>query len=208
MGAGVDRLPILPSPEFERLAKGAQFRDLIAITVQAPPEAIFAAFDDVSLADMKVAWLLGELRYLPSRLTGHAPAMRPRQPFVANLVEGGTLILHQERPCEIITGSAGQLHRIRDQAPVRFANREAFDAFADANHEKLFMSVRVEPTGRCGEHWLVLEHATHALSPAAERLFARYWRAIKPMGAVVTRELLKAVRRKAEAAGRDIPRAA
>jgi hypothetical protein len=46
------------------------------------------------------------------------------------------------------------------------------------------------------------------LSPAAERLFARYWRAIKPMGAVVTRELLKAVRRKAEAAGRDIPRAA
>jgi len=47
------------------------------------------------------------------------------------------------------------------------------------------MSVRVAPTGRPGEHWLILEHATRALSPLAERRFARYWRVIKPMGALV-----------------------
>jgi hypothetical protein len=42
-------------------------------------------------------------------------------------------------------------------------------------NEKLFMSVRVRPTDRLGENWLVLEHATRARSPLAERKFSRYW---------------------------------
>jgi hypothetical protein len=99
----------------------------------------------------------------------------------------------------VITGSAAQLHRV-NQALVRFDTREAFDAFADPEHEKLFMSVRVAPTGRPGEHWLVLEHATRALSPVAQRKFQRYWRVIRPGGAFVSRELLKAVRRRAQSA--------
>ena len=57
------------------------------------------------------------------------------------------------------------------------------------------MSFRVAPTGQPHEQWLVLEHATRALSPAAGREFARYWRVIKPMGAFVTWQLLRAVRR-------------
>ena len=36
------------------------------------------------------------------------------------------------------------------------------------------MSVRVATTGRPGEFWLVLEHATQALSSLSERKFSRY----------------------------------
>jgi len=187
------------SPAFESISRGAQFRDRIAIVVKASPKAIFQALHEVTLRDMKFAWLLGELRYLPSRLAGHMPVADSSRPFMNTLIEGGTLILRDDTPREVITGSAAQLHRVH-QAPQRFANREAFETFDDPDHEKLFMSVRVAPTGRPGEHWLVLEHATRALSPLAERKFARYWRVIKPMGAFVTWQLLRAVRRRAERA--------
>lgn len=191
------RSPVPLSPAFEALALGAQFRDRIAIVVRASPEAIFEALHEVTLRDIKLAWILGELRYLPSRLAGHMPAVDTRQTFFATVIESGTLVLRDEVPREVILGSAAQLHRVH-QAPQRFANRDAFDTFDDPGHEKLFMSVRVAPAGRPGEHWLVLEHATRALSPLAEGKSARYWRVIKPMGAFVTWQLLRAVRRRAE----------
>jgi hypothetical protein len=193
------RSHVPPSPTFEAIARGVQYRDCIAIVVKAPPAAIFQALGEVTLRDMKLAWLLGELRYLPSRLAGRMPATDSMRPFMKTLIDSGTLVLRDDAPREVITGSAAQLHRV-NQAPRRFSSREAFESFDDPAFEKLFMSVRAAPTGRPGEHWLVLEHATRALSPLAERKFARYWRVIKPMGAFVTWQLLRAVRRRAERA--------
>jgi hypothetical protein len=192
------RSPIPASSAFETVARGAQFRDRIATVIKASPDAIFRALREVRLADMKLAWLLGEIRYVPSRLAGRVPAADSAIPFFESVIASGTLILSDQSPREVITGSAAQLHRV-NQAPRRFSSRDAFDAFTDPTHEKLFMSIRVVPTGRTAESWLVLEHATLALSPDTERKFARYWRVIKPLGAFVTGQLLRAVRRRAEA---------
>jgi hypothetical protein len=192
-----DRQAIPGSAAFDAIAEGAQFRDRIAIVTKAPPEALFGMLRQITLRDMKLAWLLGEIRYLPSRLAGRMPSVDARRPFFDALVAGGTLVLHDDTPREIITGSAAQLHRV-NQAPRRFATREAFDAFADPEHEKLFMSVRVTPAARPREWWLVLEHATRALSSDAQRKFARYWKIVKPFGAFVSWQLLRAVRRRAE----------
>lgn len=194
------RRSIAASPAFEALARGAQFRDRIAVRVNATPEAIFRAAREVTLSEMKLARLVGELRYLPSRLGGHPPAADGEEPFLSMLIAGGTLILADDTPQELITGSAGQLHRIVDQAPVRFESRQAFDAFNDPDYEKLFMSLRVAPSEVTGAHWLVLEHATRALSAGAGRKFRRYWLFIKPGGAFVSRQLLKAIRNRAEGA--------
>jgi hypothetical protein len=193
-------IPIPASPEFEAVAAGAQFRDLIAVRAAAPPDALFRALREVTLAEMPLARLLGELRYLPLRLIGRRLPDDARKPFVSIVVEGGTLVLLDDAPREVITGSAARLHRIVDQTPVRFDSRAAFDAFDAADHEKLFMSIRVAPAGVANEHWLVLEHATRALSADAERKFRRYWLAIKPGGAFVTRQLLKAIDRRARRA--------
>jgi hypothetical protein len=193
------RSPVPASPAFEALAQGAQFRDRVVVRVTASPEATFRALQEVALKDIKLAWLLGEVRYLPSRLFGRfVPRISPDRPFLSIIKEGGTLVLIDDTPHEVITGSAGQLHRVVDQAAVKFKSREEFDGFKDPDYEKLFMSFRIAPTGQSGENWLVLEHATLALSPLAERKFRKYWRIIKPTGAFVSRELLLAIGKKAE----------
>ena len=120
------RSPVPASSAFEVIARGAQFRDRIAIVVDATPEAIFKALQDVTLRDIKVAWVLGELRYLPSRLAGRMPAVDSRRPLLSTLVAGGTLVLRNDMPRELITGSVAQLHRIH-QAPRRFATRASMN---------------------------------------------------------------------------------
>jgi hypothetical protein len=188
------RLPIPKSLAFQALAAGAQFRDRVAVRVRAAPAAVFEALRRVTLADMPLAWLLGELRYLPARPAGARSAARA-EPFLSILAAGGTLILVDDAPREIVFGSAGRLHRWLDQARMRFGSREQFEAFSDPGYEKLFISVRVEPSGRRGECWLVLEHATRALSPTAARRFRPYWWIVGPMGSFVAWRLLRAVRR-------------
>jgi hypothetical protein len=58
------RLPGSRSAAFDALSAGAQFRDRIAIVAHATPPAIFRALFQVSLEDMRLAWWLGEIRYL------------------------------------------------------------------------------------------------------------------------------------------------
>jgi hypothetical protein len=75
-----------PVPPFEAIAQGAHFRDLIAVVVKAPPAAIFQALHEITLRDLKFAWLLGELRCLPSRLAGRLTAADSRGPFMRTLI--------------------------------------------------------------------------------------------------------------------------
>ena len=61
------------SPTFEVIARGAGSATGLRSWCGASPDRIFKALREVTLRDMKLAWLLGELRYLPSRLAGHMP---------------------------------------------------------------------------------------------------------------------------------------
>lgn len=186
------------SPAFEALTRYTHFRDRIAIRVDASATAIYRAIWEVTLDDMPLARALGWLRYLPSRLFGRDRPIDGSTPFVTALIDAGTLVLRDEPDAEVILGSAGRLHRIVDQTPVRFEDSAGFYAFDDPDYEKLFMSLRIEPAGSSLHHWLVLDHATRPLSADAAHHFARYWRFIRPAGWLVSWLLLQAIRRRAE----------
>jgi hypothetical protein len=109
------------------------------------------------------------------------------------------VILEEEHEREIVFGSAGKYHQLTDQEPRLFETAEQFLTFDDPRFQQLVMSLRVEPTATPGRNRLVLEHRTHPLSETSRRKFRRYWRVIKPSGAFVTKQLLQAIKRRAEA---------
>jgi hypothetical protein len=90
------------------------FRGSTATTIYAPPTAIFRALRAVTLADMPLAHALGTLRYLPGRLTGRVTATEREttRPFLE--VAGG-LLLAEEPDREMVIGTIGRLHDMRDQ---------------------------------------------------------------------------------------------
>jgi hypothetical protein len=180
---------------------GKCFRDSIVVRSSASATALLGAVERVRGSDMPLAMLLGGLRYLPARF-GAGRARRAgadseqEQPFVQQLYTGLGSVLLARTPSELIIGTIGKLHQIRDQEIVAVPDGSAFLSFAEPNHEKLAMSLRVGEDNRGA--WVVLEHRTRATDAAAERRFARYWRVIRPAGAFVTRQLLNAAARLAE----------
>jgi hypothetical protein len=176
-----------------------RFSDTIAVTVNAPAQAIFDAFGAVTVEDMPLANILGTLRYLPGKLTGHAqPAAAKGASFAEGLEQGGWVKLAEDPGREQVFGGAGKYHQVLDQEPRPFRSAADFFAFDDPQYQKLAISVRVEAGEKPGENRLVLEHRTHALSENARKGFARYWRVIKPTGAFVSRQLLLAAKHRAE----------
>jgi hypothetical protein len=184
----------------DEVAPDRTFRDVISITVHAAPAAILDAAYRVTADDMPVARALGTLRYLPGRLRGRPPpADDSTRPFIPSLLAAGTVVLRRTER-ELLLGSAGKYHQLTDQEPEPFATVNDFYAFNHPDYQKLVMSLRVEPTPTPGFNRLVLEHRTQPLGEASRRAFRRYWYVIKPAGAFVTRQLLLAIRRRAEAA--------
>lgn len=178
-----------------------EFRDTISATIRATPEQIFRALYEVTLTDMPLANALGRLRYLPGQLTGRLPdTSTDDMPFMQILADQGTIVVAEEPNREIVTGTIGKFHDPINQQIVPLQTADEFYHFDDPAYQKLVMSIRVREAETVGEHWVELEHRTHALSQSARRKFALYWLVIKPGGAFATKLLLNAVKRRAEAA--------
>lgn len=193
------KMPAISSDTLiERILPEYEFRDEISVPVKAPASALLSACRRVTLEEMPIAAWLGKVRYWPGRLRGRTPEAPRGVPFFQQLLASGNVIL-AEGPHEIVLGSIGKFHQLFDQRPIALQSANEFLAFGDPAYQKLVMSLRVEETVQ-GRR-LVLEHRTHALSPSARKAFAWYWLVIEPGGHFVSWLLLRAVRRRAAAAG-------
>jgi hypothetical protein len=190
-------IAVSPSARLDAWLPDAPFCDSITLASRAPADGVMRAAWEVTPREMPLATALGTLRYLPGRLTGRGPEqLALDDSFLRAVLAGGTIVL-EEAPHEVVLGMIGRLHRLRDQEPVVLRSPDEFRAFAAADHEKLAMSLRAIAMSDGGSV-LVLEHRTTPLDAAAQRRFARYWRVIRPGGALVTRQLLRAIARRAE----------
>lgn len=190
-------IAVSPSTRLDAWLPDAPFRDVITVRTAAPADVAMRAAWEVTPREMPIATALGTLRYLPGKLTGRGHEdLELDRSFLRGVVARGTVVL-EEHPREVLFGTIGRLHRIRDQEVVILRTPAELAAFGAPGHQKLVMSLRAigMEDGGCV---LALEHRTAALDPDAERRFARYWRVIRPGGAIVTRQWLRAIARRAE----------
>ena len=156
------------------------FRERHSIRVEAPPERVFAAVREVTLAEMPLARLLMRARGM------HAGTGRP----VLEEAMRTFAVLADEPGRELVIGSVG-----RPWLPRGGHHREGtadFRAFADPGYAKMAMNFRLEGPLLTTETRVLLTDA------ASRRRFRAYWLAIRPFSGLIRRFWLRAIRRRAE----------
>lgn len=188
-----------PNEMLDRVMPEYEFRGVESVVIHATPEQIFQAFREVRGSDMPLAQMLGQLRYLPEYFTKHGTASADQiESFADNLMHLGFCPLAEEPNRQLIVGAIAKFHDFTDQQFIPVHDPEEFRRFLHADYQKLAISLRVTDDNPAVGCTLTLEHRTHAMSEHARKQFAHYWIAIKPGGGFVTRELLVAVKHRAE----------
>lgn len=157
--------------------------------------------------DLPVTTALLGLRALPALLLGQplpspAGSTRPnagtllRLPLLDALATAGIHPLAIDPPRSIAFGLAGRFWELGEVPP---APPTTLDAFRDAADDGLALAaIGIDVTGSNAGCFLSTETRIRVDDPVARERFARYWRVVGPGSALIRRELLRSVMRRAE----------
>lgn len=183
----------------DRFMPEYEFRGVESIVIHASPEQIFQALEHVRGQDMLPAQAVGQARSKPQALASQAPPQAaPEETFAETIAKMGLVTLSERTHEQIVLGSIAKFHELLDRQFVRLRDADEFRRFLHGDYQKLAISLAVTGGDSAAGYTLTLEHRTHAMSEHARRQFARYWLALKPGGSFVSRQLLGAVKRRAE----------
>jgi hypothetical protein len=174
-------------------------RERHAMQIAAAPEAVWAALHAVSAGELRLTRLLTGVRALPGRLPGRRmpggglPADRG---FVEAFMERGYRELRVDPPWTLVAGAAGQPWRLRGGETGDVVDLEGLRAFARPGFVLIATSFEIEALGEGTR--LSTETRVQPTDAAAARAFRPYWWAIRAGSGLIRRDVLHAVRRRAE----------
>lgn len=171
------------------------FRERHSRVIPAPPQAVWEAMKDVTLAEMPVAGTLFALRSLPARVAGKPGLPRlADQPVLAQLPDSGFVMLAEKPGEELVVGLIAQMWKLRGQT-VRIRKGAEFLAFERPGFVKAAMNFHVSD-GLSGTR-LETETRVLATNTGARRGFGRYWLLIRPASGLIRRIWLRAIAHRA-----------
>jgi hypothetical protein len=169
--------------------------------VRADPARAFRALSEVTPGEIRLLGLLMGIRSLPSRLLGRGPRRSDlRRPVLDVALGAGFVRLAEDEPHELVLGAAGRFWTLAPGQCVPLAGPEAFRTFAAPDHVRTTMDFRVLETGP-GACRVTTETRIAATDASARRKFGLYWSLVHPGSALIRRMWLRAIKRRAEAAG-------
>jgi hypothetical protein len=189
-------LRAMDSP-LDRVLPQFAHRETHAVDVDASPEIVWAAIHEVTGTELPVTRMLTAIRGIGSH--------GARKPVLERFVAGGFSLVLDEPPRAVALAAAGQPWKRRggERIALPEAGQEVSD-FARPGFVLMATSFALEPLGGTGggRTRLTTETRVQPTDATAARSFRPYWWAIRAGSGVIRHELLRAIRRKAEAAAR------
>jgi hypothetical protein len=186
----VDRLIDDWLPRFDEI-------EMHSRSIAAPPEAVEAALRALVPGDLRLTGLLMGLRTLPGRLTGRPRPQRGPAPLLEGVLKMGFVVL-DERPGEqVVLGVVGRPWRPRGDGIESIDGPEAFRAYDRPCSVRVAWDFTLLPAGE-GRTTLSTETRIAGTDADGTRVFRRYWRLVHPGSALIRRDMLRAVARRAE----------
>jgi hypothetical protein len=161
-----------------------------ATVARATPEALWAALQTTTVGELRLTRVLTRVRGLPQSAG--------RTPFLEAMTRRFTPLVDLP-PRLLVAGGAGQPWKLRGGQDVPVADVAALAAFDRPGFVLIVASFEVEAAGD-GRARLRTETRVQPTDAGAARAFMPYWYAIRAGSGLIRRDLLRAVRRRAEAA--------
>ena len=171
-----------------------------SIDVAATPEQVWNALRELTFSDLRITKPLVAIRTLPaliSRRSDGAAVGRARRPLVESLEGSGFVELHRQEPDVLTIGVIGRFWTPTG-GYTDIADAAAFVAFDEPGFVKSAIDFVIE--GHGAETTITTRTANAATDAYADRRFRCYWRIVGPGSKVIRLDLLRALKRRAEAA--------
>ena len=172
------------------------FNELHHADLGVGPERAHAALLVLDARDILLTRVLLNLRELPARVRGGQPEIKGA--LVDAMEATGFRRLAHEPGEEIVWGIVGRFwHPWQNLDAAQPSDLDAFRGYAEPGHAKAGWNFRFDalPGGRTR---VTTETRICATDDAARHSFGRYWLLIRPGSGLIRRDLLRALRRRAE----------
>lgn len=172
----------LPSPGF------AEYH---STTVDASPDAVWAATLDLRWSDLRLMSVLMRVRTLGRH--------RHRQDDSRLLETGPVRVAYTEAPRYVAAVRVARPWKRNPEFGPMMPDLDTFARYDEPNWLKIGLDFRIEPLAD-GRTKLSTSTMCEATDENARREFARYWRFIRPFSGLIRIEMLRAIARKSQSA--------